>query len=287
MAAGVFVGLSTVDLIHAIDIFPVPDSKVVAHRQELSVGGPATNAAIVFAHLGSSAALVAAVGHHRLSAIIRDELERYSIDLVDLAPAYGGLPALSSVWVDRLGRRSIVSVNTSLLADVAADADPRTLSDARILLVDGHSIAACSAWAHAARSRRIPVVLDGGSWKKGTEALLTSVDVAICSADFKPPGCADQDEVIQYLRSRDVQQIAITRGAEPILFVSRSATGSIAVPQVDSVDSTGAGDILHGAFCHFSLAGCDFVEALRRAATVASESCRYHGTRRWMERPRR
>lgn len=283
MAAGVFVGLSTIDLLHTVDAFPSPNSKAVAHAQDLFVGGPATNAAIAFSHLGGKATLAAAVGRNQLAAIIKDDLQRNSIELIDLTPDTDELPAISSVWVDRHGRRSVVSVNTRNLATVPPGFSPELPADTRILQVDGHSMQACQAWARMARSRGIPVVLDGGSWKEGTDDLLESIDMAICSADFMPPGCTSHDQLIQYLQVHKVKHIAITRGGDPIRFVSGSSSGAIPVPQIEVVDTSGAGDILHGAFCFYAASGLDFVEALRQAALVASQSCRYPGTRRWMQ----
>jgi sugar/nucleoside kinase (ribokinase family) len=49
------------------------------------------------------------------------------------------------------------------------------------------------------------------------------------------------------------------------------------------VDTMGAGDIFHGAFCFFSSEGKGFVESLGEAANIAAESCRYKGTREWMK----
>ena len=56
---------------------------------------------------------------------------------------------------------------------------------------------------------------------------------------------------------------------------------SIAVPNVETVDTLGAGDIFHGAFCHFILSN-SYRRSLEAAAKVASESCRYFGTRQWI-----
>lgn len=283
MAEGVFVGLSTIDMNYAVDSFPGPNTKVVAHSQELIVGGPAANAAITFSHLGKSAALVTAIGRGKLASLIKDELDRYSINLIDIAPDYDGLPPLSSITVDRQGSRSIVSVNTGTIANSYPSVDANALSTARILLVDGHFVDACVMWARAAHRGGIPVVLDGGSWKFGTEQLLESVDIAICSADFTPPGCTNENEAIAYLKAHNVAQIAITHGADPIRFVSGSSLGAIPVPQTEAVDTTGAGDIFHGAFCYFFSSGKGFVDSLREAAVIASNSCRYAGTRRWMQ----
>jgi len=99
---------------------------------------------------------------------------------------------------------------------------------------------ASGACARAARSAGIPAVLDGGSWKPGTDELLRHVDIAICSADFLPPGCSSEEEVIGFLSRRGVGKIAITLGAEALRFVSGVRSGTIEVPQVDAVDTMGA-----------------------------------------------
>lgn len=283
MTRGIFVGLSTVDLIHTVDEFPSANQKAVARSQATLVGGPATNAAITFSHLGGKATLVSTVGRHKLAALVKEELQRYGVTLIDLFPESEDPPPISSVWVNRQGQRNVVSVNSTHLKIPPAQIGPSILKNARILLVDGHAMEACIVWAQAARWQGIPVVFDGGSWKAGTEQLLNFVDTAICSADFLPPGCTGEDAVIEYLRAKGVRQIAITRGAYPVRFVAGSSAGQVDVPQVEVVDTSGAGDVFHGAFCYFTSAGHEFVEALRGAAKVAAQSCRFHGTRQWMQ----
>jgi sugar/nucleoside kinase (ribokinase family) len=47
---------------------------------------------------------------------------------------------------------------------------------------------------------------------------------------------------------------------------------------IKAVDTLGAGDIFHGAFCHYILQQ-DFPTALSNAAKVAARSCESFGTR--------
>lgn len=67
--------------------------------------------------------------------------------------------------------------------------------------------------------------------------------------------------------------------------VDRGAdVGRAETPRALVVDTLGAGDILHGAFCWSYLhSGGSFVASLGAAAQVASMSCRYLGTRRWID----
>jgi len=282
MTKGIFVGLSTVDLVYGLDEFPSANSKVVARSQDLFVGGPATNASVTFAHLGGNATLVTVAGRHVLSSAIAKEIERYSIQLIDLNPEMSEVPVISSISVNEAGERSVVSANAARVIALPAKVDAALLEEATIVLVDGHYMQACEAWAKAACERKIHVVFDGGSWKNGTEDLLRSIDIAICSADFLPPGCSTKDEVFAYLKNCGISNIAITNGAEPIHFVAGMASGTVVVPQVQALDTMGAGDILHGAFCYYSSLGQGFVEALVEAARAASDSCRFRGTREWM-----
>lgn len=283
MPVGLFVGLSTIDVVYCVDKFPAPNTKVAAQSQDVFVGGPATNAAIAYAHLGGEASLVSGIGRHALADVIRKEAEARSIRHIDLSPAFDQPPAISSISVDAAGRRNVISANGARIAAAAAEVDERALEQARVVLVDGHFMPACQAWAAAAHARGVPVVLDGGSWKEGTEELLTNVAIAICSADFRPPGCSNEEKTVRYLKQRGVKHVAITHGAEPVLFESGSSSGTLRVPQVEAVDTMGAGDIFHGAFCFFASIGHGFVEALAEAAQIASESCRYRGSREWME----
>jgi len=283
MASGIFVGLSTIDVVYGVDEFPAANTKVVARSQEVFVGGPATNAAVTFAHLGGEPALVTAVGRNSLAVVVREELKKHKIQLVDLNPEFEGLPALSSITVDRIGNRNVVSANAIRLTTQPAKVDANLCDSARVVMVDGHFTDACQAWAGTAKAHGKPVVLDGGSWKDGTEELLKSVHTAICSTDFLPPGCASRDDVIAFLKNQGVTNIAVTDGAEAIHFVSGQSSGTISVPQVEVVDTMGAGDVFHGAYCFFASTGRGFIESLAEAAKIASESCRYAGTREWMK----
>ncbi|HEY1803179.1 MAG TPA: PfkB family carbohydrate kinase [Terracidiphilus sp.] len=283
MADGIFVGLSTIDVVYGVDEFPAANTKVVARSQEVFVGGPAANAAVTFAELGGEPALATAVGRNSLAAVVLEEFKKHKIQLVELNPDFDGLPALSSVTVDRQGNRNVVSANATRTAIPPAKVDSSLLETARLVMVDGHFIDACQAWAAASKARSKPVVLDGGSWKDGMEELVKSVHTAICSADFLPPGCAGRDEVIAFLKSHGVANVAITDGAEAIQFVSGQSSGTIAVPQLEVVDTMGAGDIFHGAYCFFASTGRGFIESLAEATKVASESCRYAGTREWLK----
>ena len=184
----------------------------------------------------------------------------------------------------KTGERSVVSANASVFSPITTDFDPRWLAGVSIVEVDGQYMPLCIAAAKAARELGIPVVLDSGSWKPGMAKLLRSVDTAICSGDFRPPGCHSEDDALEYLVARKIRRVAITRGQRSIRYIDDGSAGEIRLssPKLRAVDTLGAGDIFHGAYCFYFAQGLKFFDALAEAARVATFSCRYRGTRQWM-----
>ena len=282
--SGLFAGLSTIDLTYIVDDIPKRNSKVSASVQVLTAGGPATNAAVTFAFLGGKSALVSPVGQHPLTGVIRSDLNQFAVRLHDFAGDHTGAPPISSILVLPGGERTVISANAQVFPALDIRPDAQWFDEVDVVLVDGHHMPVCQTIAASGRSRGLDIVLDAGSWKEGTGALLSSVDIALCSDDFRPPGCQNEKDVFEFLTDHGIEQIAITRGMNSILYVDKGAAGEIAVERVNAIDTTGAGDIFHGAFCYqFSRQRNDFVGALSFAAQVATFSCLHVGTRSWME----
>ncbi len=278
---GLFVGLTTLDFIYLSDRPLAENQKLVAQDYLAVAGGPATNAAVAFNYLGNQSKLITVIGQHPLTHLIRSDLGQHSLEIVDLIPEKTETPAISSIIVTAAtGNRAVISLNAvKSQADNLISED--WLTDIDLVLIDGHQLPVSLAIAKIAKSKQIPVVMDGGSWKPGLEKVLSWVDYAICSANFYPPQCQNTDDVFNYLRDRGISHIAITKGEQPIQYLSQGARLTVPIPPIKTVDTLGAGDIFHGAFCHYILQE-DFATALKMAAKIASKSCQFFGTRNWM-----
>lgn len=285
--SGLFVGLATVDVSYAVEEIPKPNQKISVPEQLVNAGGPATNAAVTFAFLGGHATLASAVGQSPLSRIIRDDLAHHSVRLHDMAGGRSESPPVSSIMVLRAsGERSVVSANAAVFSPLSTNFDPAWLAGVSVVEVDGQYMPLCIAAAKAAREQDVAVVLDSGSWKPGMAKLLRFVDTAICSQDFRPPGCRREDQALEYLISHKIRRVAITRGERSIRYQEDGTTGEIRIAnssRLRAVDTLGAGDIFHGAYCYYAAQGRSFRDALKAAAQVATFSCRYRGTRQWMK----
>jgi len=283
MRKGIFLGLITTDIVYYVPHHPYHNQKMKAERQQSFAGGPATNAAVAFAAFGNKASLISGLGGHILARVAKKDLVDHQVLLIDGSDQPKRPPILSAIMVDlSSGERCIVSSNTDF-RNLRQDAiNESILEDADILMLDGYYLPQAIQMAQWARLRHIPVVLDGGSWKEGLETLLPFVDHAVCSNVFAPPGCTDSTSVIAYLHSIGIENIAITQDNEPIIAHCQGETTEIPVMPIKPVDTLGAGDIFHGAFCHYILHH-DFLASLERAGEIASMSCTSLGTRAWIE----
>jgi sugar/nucleoside kinase (ribokinase family) len=280
---GLFVGLVTLDLIYLANSAPKNNQKIVATDYTVAAGGPATNAAVTFSHLGNQATVLGVVGSHPMTQLIQADLANYKVAIADLEPTTDLAPPVSSIIVTQAtGERAVVSINAVKTQVSSASIPPDILQNIDIVLIDGHQMGVSYSIAQIAKAKNIPVAIDAGSWKPGFDKILPFVDYAICSANFYPPNCQTREDVFAYLGGFGIPHIAITHGQKPIKYLSCAKTGIVDVPQIQAVDTLGAGDIFHGAFCNYILRE-SFTDALALAANIAADSCKFFGTRRWMD----
>lgn len=277
-----FVGLNTVDLQFVVNHYPKVNTKTKAHHNEIFAGGPATNAAICCAYLGSKVDLYTPIGKHTLSEFILEDISRFPIRIIDPIAEFDSQPVFASIITSQhTGERTIFSYHPENKVESTHDLN-FNLKDYSLVLFDGFHPELALELAREARKNKIPTVLDGGSWKPGLDELLKYIDVAICSNDFKVPETKDAQSIFEFLHVKGVNCAAITRGGKNIVYSQYAKSEEIEVEQVEVVDTLGAGDVFHGAFCHFFDKGDSFSASLRKASRVAGESCTSMGTRSWM-----
>jgi sugar/nucleoside kinase (ribokinase family) len=280
--SALFVGLITLDFIYLADAPPQNNQKLVATDYTVAAGGPATNAAVTFSHLGNKATILGVLGSHPMKQLICTDLENCQVAIIDLDPHQITPPPVYSIIVTQgTGERAVISINAVKTQANITSIPPNILENIDIILIDGHQMAISFHLAQTAKTHNIPIVIDGGSWKPGFAEILPFVNYALCSANFYPPNCKNQQDVFNYLQDFNIPHIAITQGENPIQYLTCGQSGVVNVPKIQTVDTLGAGDIFHGAFCNYILQ-TSFIDALALAGNIATNACKYFGTRHWM-----
>jgi sugar/nucleoside kinase (ribokinase family) len=284
-----FLGRTTLDVLYWLDRLPPEDTKVYARQFHAAPGGPALNAAVTHALLGGESMLISAVGGGPWAAAVRDELARLGVRLLDLAAGMDYETPLCTAWVNAANSsRTVVNppLSTVVLPKLSAswsEAIPSAWGPVPpVVLCDGFHLRETLPLLAACKAAGASVCLDGGSWKPGTDELAPLLTAAICSERFTVPGQpAGPESIFAWFAAQGVAQTAVTRGPRPILGSDRGRRFEIEIEPIEAQDTLGAGDVLHGAFCHHFAREGNFEAALHQAAKVATLSCQSHGVQSW------
>ena len=268
------VGHASFDQVFTVPHHPGPDEKLFADALMLCGGGPAANASIMVAKLGLLAGFSGYLGRDVFGSAHLEELLSAGVDVSGVVR--GDLPTpLSTVLVKPGGARSLVNFKggTSVLPASAVD---YTNISARTLLFDGHE----PELSVALVSRPVPKVLDAGSLHAGTRRLMGEVDHLVASEKFAREwlGRDDPHAALQAL-SLFAPVVVITLGEKGLLWHADGCQGQMDAPEVQAIDSTGAGDAFHGAYAAGVAAGWDFKRILRVASACGAACCEVLGAR--------
>ena len=280
---GLFVGLTTLDLVQRVARRPGVNEKVVAQRSDIAAGGPAAAAAVTFGALGGHSVLLSALGPGPVGRLAAGELDQAGVHVVDAWAAGADLSISAIAVLDDTGQRSVVSRNAEDMTAVVPGDLPALTRDADVVLLDGHHPDLAVAAAQAAHAAGVPVVLDCGSPKLVYAELVPLADTVVCSASFVAGQLHDFDAVAAALLANGTRLMAMTAGAEPVRWRTREAAGAVEVPTVTIRDTLGAGDALHGAVAFARARGVtDPERSLSFGVAVAALRVQHAGPRAWL-----
>jgi sulfofructose kinase len=276
-------GIIVLDEVFRVAEFPQPDAKVEAKGFFIVNGGCAANAAVAIARLGGRAKLAGPLGgpagaddngDRVLAALAREHVDTGACQRVD-----GLATALSAIFIDDRGDRTIVTYRDQRIAAVTPN-DPLALTaDADLVLADNRYPQFVRPVCEAARTRKLRIVIDADKPTVEDDPLFRLASHVVFSAECltATSGTGDFGEGLRRIARHTGAFLAVSNGPNDILYLEAGSLRRVPVFAIHAVDTLGAGDALHGGFALALAEGQSEVAALRFGAAVAGLKCTRFG----------
>ena len=278
----VAIGLNATDTLIRVPRFPAFDSKTKILSSALLPGGQAATAAVACRRWGLRSRYVGKIGDDAAGRLQREEFAREGIE-VHLIEVPNCASQLAFIIVDQsTGERTILWQRDDRLDLRPEELPQEWIRGARLVQVDGHPCAPAAAAARWAREAGAIVTADLDNLYPGIEALLEGIDFMIGSRDFPERllGVPDLLESLPEITRRFGCRVSgATLGRDGVLAWDGARFHYCPAFCVDTVDTTGAGDVFHAGFAYALLRGDALPAVLEFACAAAGLNCTALGAR--------
>lgn len=277
------VGLNATDTLLIVPRFPAYGGKETVEEEILSVGGQVTSAVAACQGLGLRTKYVGTVGDDHRGELQLASLRAAGVN-VDDVKVRPGVPTQSAyIIVDRqTGERTVFLLRDERLRLEPEEIEDSWIAEARLLHIDGHDTPAVERAARLANEHSIPVTVDVDTIYDGFERVLPLVDYLIGSSNFPEQWTHERDpfEALTKIQEQFGMKVAaMTLGSHGALARQEERFYYSPAFVVDCVDTTGAGDVFHGAFCYGVLQEWPLERILEFSNAMAALNCKALGAR--------
>ncbi len=277
------VGLNATDTLLLLPHFPPYAGKIPFNQEILSPGGQVASAMVACAKLGLRVKYIGTVGDDERGRVQIESLQGSGIDLSDVQIRKNCPNQTAYILIDqKTGERTVLWSRPNCLRLDPSEILEEQITGARLLHIDGHDTEAVAKAARIARDHGIPVTVDVDTIYHGFDEVLECVDYLVASSEFPvqwthEPNPLRALEIIQ--KQYKMKVAAMTLGAHGALALVDGQFVYSPAFVVNCADTTGAGDVFHGAFCYAILQGMPMRESLDLANAMAAMNCREIGAR--------
>jgi sugar/nucleoside kinase (ribokinase family) len=276
-------GLNATDIVLTVREVPPLGGKERILAEDRQSGGQVATALVACQRLGLRARYLGKVGDDEGGRLQLASLKAEGIDVRYVQSVKNTPNQVGYIIVDqKTGERTVYWDRHARLRVQPRELTPKAIVGARILHIDGCDVEAALKAAKIARAAQIPVVADLDTVYKGVDRLFPFIDHLIASSSFLPAFAGEEDpcRVLETVaREYHLRSAGMTLGREGALMLSDGQFQYSPGFVVETVDTTGAGDVFHGGFIYGLLKGWSMPRIMDFANAMAALNCTALGAR--------
>ena len=269
------IGVVAVDDFYYVEHYPTPDTKLPARDEQRQGGGLTATAMVAAARLGCRTAFLAVLGEDEMSEFTIRELEQQGVDCSSVIRRDGARPFHSIIIVDDSnGHRTIIYTGKGVIPTAPEDISAELIANCRLLFVDHNFAAAAIRAADIAHTLGVPVVADAEAADDPLVLqLMDKVDHLIVSYELatRVTGLTAPEATVEALAHRQKACVAVTHGDRGCWYSEAGGpVHHLPAFEVEVVDTTGCGDVFHGAYAAALSRNSSVEDAIRLASATAA-----------------
>lgn len=267
-------GQASLDQVGIASPLPAAAGKARMDAWHECPGGQIATALLACRQLERSAAFIGSVGGDAAAERVLEPLREAGVDIANVRRIDGAQTQRAMIWIDRAsGERTVFWHREAALTLRATDVPEPLVANAGVLLMDAGDPAASLAAAQIARAAGAAIVLDADGDSKELDTLLAAADFPVLSRDLAQARFGGAEAAARALARAGARLAVVTLGAAGSLAVEGERTLRSPALAVAAIDTTGAGDAFHGAFCDALLSGHAAEAALAWSNAAAGLNC--------------
>lgn len=275
------VGIAVQDRIYSLASLPADAGKYQANEYLETGGGPAATAAVAIARLGAEVDFIGRVGDDSCGQTLLHELAQWGVNTRHCRVFPGARSSQSAIFVDQQGERIIVNYPSPDLPQDADWLEDIDFSRYDMVLADVRWHDGTARAFTLARKASVPTLLDADVTPQDITPLVALADYAVFSTPglTRMSGNKEPRPGLKQAAQQTDGTVCVTQGQEGTLWLNGDHFCHLPSFSVNVVDTTGAGDVFHGAMVLALAEKMPLEQAVRFSSAVAALKCTQPGGR--------
>lgn len=278
------IGGATVDHLNVVEKFPEKDQKTIPIYSSLQGGGQAANAIACLARLGAKTAMIGTVGGGPIGQFAIDTLKEEGVETGCMVVQKDKAPALSSIIIEKdKGSRTIIADRGEVKDFIICDENYELIENSKIIHSDAHFPDQNIKLLKYARDKGVKICVDAEPHTPHSEKFVEYADYLIVSRKFvEDKFNKDYEKALFEFIDMGAEIAVVTLGKYGACGMMKGDKECFSIPEFNvgpAIDTTGAGDVFHGAFLYGLLQDWDFKKNMKFATVCAGLKCKKIGGR--------